>query len=53
MEFLQGGPLSDILMYEQDNGIVVPIERTCQRFQDMVNAVCYIHSVGVVHCDIK
>lgn len=49
-ELMEGGTLHSLL-YE--NKIALSFERCCELVQDMVAAVLYLHTLGIVHRDIK
>lgn len=48
-EFMEGGPLMD----DCENCDILPVPLARKYFRDILRGVCYLHSEGIIHRDIK
>ncbi|MDX1946831.1 MAG: protein kinase [Pirellulaceae bacterium] len=49
MEYMEGGTLADLIRQRGP----LPFPEAWRLFRQMIDALCYIHTEGIVHCDIK
>ena len=49
MEHLGGGTLADLIRRRKQ----IPLAEAWRIFRHLIEALCYVHGEGIVHCDIK
>ena len=53
IEFANGGSLNDLLKEKNEKNEILPIEFKLKLIKQLADALKYIHSLNIIHCDLK